>query len=84
MNQKPTITLSQEAQALAARRAREEGFNSVEDYVGALIEDDRQTGSMRAWMRARLEQGLASPSAGELTQDKLERLVGEGIARAAR
>jgi len=84
MNQKPTITLSEDAQALAVKRAREEGFESVEAYIDALIEDDKQTSSMRAWMRTRLEEGLASPSAGELTQEKLERLVGEGIARAAR
>jgi hypothetical protein len=84
MNQKPTITLSESARALAAKRAQEEGFDSVEAYIDALIEDDRQTGQMQAWMRACLEEGLASPSAGELTEEKVGHLVGEGIARTAR
>jgi hypothetical protein len=84
MNQKPTITLSEDARAIAAKRAREEGFDSIEAYIDALIEDDRQTGQMQAWMRVRLEEGLASPSAGELTEEKVKQLVGEGIARTAR
>ena len=84
VNQKPTITLSEEAQALAEKRAREEGFESVDAYVGALIEEDGQTGTIRGWMRERLEQGLASPTAGELTESKLQRLIGEGIARVSR
>jgi hypothetical protein len=84
MNQKPTITLSEDARALAAKRAQEEGFDSIESYIGALIEDDRQAGQMQAWMRMRLEEGLASPSAGELTEEKVKQLVGEGIARTAR
>jgi hypothetical protein len=49
-----------------------------------LIEGDRQAGQMQAWVRMRLEEGLASPSAGELTQEKVEHLVGEGIACTAR
>ena len=83
MNQKSTITLSEDARALAVKRAQEEGFDSLGDYIGALIEDDRHADQMSAWIRARLEQGLASPSAGELTQEKVEHLIGEGIACAA-
>jgi hypothetical protein len=84
MNQKPTITLSEDAQALAEKRAREEGFDSVDAYIDALIEEDGQTGTIRGWMRERLEQGIGSPTAGELTESKLQRLVGEGIARVSR
>jgi len=84
MNGKPIITISEEAKALAERRAREEGFNSLDAYVAALIEDDRQTGILRAWMRERLEQGLSSPIAGNLDQSKVQRLVGEGISRVPR
>lgn len=84
MSQKPTITLSKEAQALAEERAREEGFESIDAYVGTLIEEDGQAGIIRNWMRERLEQGLASPSAGDLTESKLQCLIGEGIARVSR
>jgi hypothetical protein len=68
---------------LAAKRAREEGFDSVEAYIGALIEDDRQKGLISAWIRARLEEGLASSWAGELTEQKVEHLVGESITLTA-
>ena len=83
MNQKPTITLSEQAGALAAKRAAEDGFESVEAYVNALIEEDQRAGTL-GWMRARLEEGLASPNAGELTRAKLDRLVDEGVSRVSR
>lgn len=79
---KPVI-LSDRAQALAEERAKDQGFESVEAYLDALIEDDRADATMQDWMRKRLEEGLASPNAGEMTRDKLHRLVEEGIARVS-
>ncbi|HEY8696002.1 MAG TPA: hypothetical protein VIM02_00160 [Rhizomicrobium sp.] len=80
---KPVI-LSDRAQALAEERARDEGFESVAAYLDALIEDDRTDAVVQDWMHKRIEEGLASPSAGEMTKEKLDRLVDEGIARAKR
>jgi hypothetical protein len=80
---KTNVTLSEDARAAAERRAREEGFDSVEAYIDALIEEDRESATVLGWMRERIRDGLASPNAGELTRDKLNRLVNEGIARAA-
>lgn len=84
MNQKPTITLSEQAHAQAQKRAREGGFESIEAYVDALIEDDRQAERIADWMRLRLEQGLASPTAGEMSESKFQKLIDEGIARVPR
>jgi hypothetical protein len=80
---KPVI-LSDRAQALAEERAKDQGFESVEAYLDALIEDDGADAIMQDWMRKRIEEGLASPSAGEMTKEKLDRLIDEGIARAQR
>jgi hypothetical protein len=81
---KTTVTLSERTRSIAESRAREEGFPSVDAYVDALIEEDRETSAIQGWMKARIEEGLASPSAGELTRDKLRRLVSEGVSRATR
>ena len=75
------VTISEQARALAEKRAREEGFGSVDEYVDALIREDKEENSIRGWMRERIEEGLASPSAGELTRSRPDRLVTEGIAR---
>lgn len=75
------VTISDQARALAEKRAREEGFDSIDAYVDALIQEDEAEASVRGWMRQRIEEGLASPSAGELTRTKLDRLVAEGTAR---
>jgi Arc/MetJ-type ribon-helix-helix transcriptional regulator len=75
------VTISEQARALAEERARQEGFASVDDYVDALIREDKEESSVRGWMRRHIEEGLASPSAGELTRSKLDRLVSEGVAR---
>ncbi len=75
------VTISEQARALAEERARQEGFASVDDYVDALIREDKEESSVRGWMHRRIEEGLASPSAGELTRNKLDRLVSEEVAR---
>lgn len=76
------VTISVESRALAEKRAREEGFQSVDEYVDTLIREDGQASSVRGWLRERIEEGLRSPSAGELTREKFDRLVSEGMARA--
>jgi len=79
-----TVSLSQRARALAQERAKEEGFDSVDAYVDALIEEDRNSSVVKGWMRTRIKEGLASPNAGRLTKRKLNRLIREGIARVPR
>ena len=79
-----TVALSERAHALAEERAQEEGFDSVNAYVSALIEEDRSAVLIKRWMRPRIKEGLASPSAGKMTKTKLDRLIRQGIARAPR
>ncbi len=73
------VFLSDHALTLAEQRARAEGYASVEDYVGALIESDSEDSPMPDWMRRRIADGLASPSADEMTREKLDGLVAEGV-----
>jgi hypothetical protein len=79
-----TVALSGKARALAKKRAEEQGFASINEYVDALIEEDRAAGLVRRWMRDKIKEGLASPNAGTMTKKKLDRLIGQGIVRAAR
>jgi hypothetical protein len=76
------ITLSAHAQALAEKRARDDGFDSVEAYLNALIEED--SADLPDWMRKLVDEGLKSGSAGEMTEARLDQLVEDGIARASR
>lgn len=69
---------------MAEGRAEEEGFDSISSYVSALIEEDRSAVLVKRWMRQRIKEGLASPSAGRMTRKKLDRLIGQGVARASR
>jgi len=84
MSKDPTIILTGETRAQAERRVKEEGFDSVESYINALIRDDAETSLGIAWLRERIEAGLASGNAGPMTSEKLDRLIGEGIARVTR
>jgi predicted transcriptional regulator len=79
-----TLALSRKVRALAKERSEEQGFASINQYIDALIEEDRAAGLVKGWVRARIKEGLASPNAGRLTKKKLDRLIGQGIARAAR
>jgi predicted transcriptional regulator len=79
-----TLALSGKVRALAKERAEEQGFASINEYIDALIEEDRAAGLVRRWMRDKIKEGLASPNAGRLTKKKLDRLIGQGIARATR
>ncbi len=84
MSQKPAIVLPEPTRTIAEKRAREEGFDSVETYLSALVDEDRETGAVHEWMRERIEEGLRSPNAGTLSRAKLDSLVEDGIARVSR
>ena len=81
---KDTITLSPKALSLAQSRADADGFSSVDAYVEALIQEDQAQVVVQDRISQRVEEGLASPSAGAFTKDKLKRLVSEGIERSSR
>jgi hypothetical protein len=81
---KANVLLSEIARALAEKRVREEGFESIDSYVDALIEQDNDANLITGLVRMRLREGLASPNAGELTREKFDLLVKEGIARTTR
>lgn len=76
------LTISDETRVLAEKRAKELGFPSVDEYVDSLIRADQEEPVFEEWMRAEIEEGLASGPATELTRDNLNELVREGIARA--
>jgi hypothetical protein len=84
MTQRVTISLSDELRGIAVKRAEEEGFESLDAYIGALIEEDRRDMVATGWLLERLEEGLKSGPAGPLTREKVEQLIAEGIARASR
>jgi Arc/MetJ-type ribon-helix-helix transcriptional regulator len=82
MNKKITIEISESALLRAEKRAQEEGFESLAAYIDALIRDDLDVNLDQDWIRERIAEGLASGSAGPLSEEKIYRLVSEGIARA--
>jgi Arc/MetJ-type ribon-helix-helix transcriptional regulator len=84
MTKPVTISLSDELRAIAVKRAEEEGFESLDAYIGALIEEDRRDMVATGWLLERLEEGLKSGPSSPLTRDKIEQLIAEGIARASR
>ena len=57
---------------------------TAREIISALIRDDAETSLGIAWLRERIEAGLASGNAGPMTSEKLDRLIGEGIARVTR
>ena len=65
---------------LAEKRARKLGFQSVDDYVEALIRGDQDEAVFEEWMRAEAEEGFSSGPATELTRSYLHELVQDGIA----
>ena len=85
MSDKATVTISRKACDLAEKRAAEVGLSWPDEYVEELIlSDDLDHALNHSWLREKIEEGLASGSAGELTRDVLSQLVEDGIARAAR
>ncbi|HWA88415.1 MAG TPA: hypothetical protein VG889_00155 [Rhizomicrobium sp.] len=84
MSDRATITISKRAFELAEKRAAEQGV-SPEAYVDELIAIDSLEDLFdQAWIREKIEEGLASPIAGELTRERIAQLVEEGIALAER
>jgi len=73
------VTISEEARTLAEKRAKELGFQSVDDYVDALIRGDQGEAVFEEWMRAEVEEGFASGPATELTRSRLHELVQGGV-----
>jgi hypothetical protein len=82
MNKKITIELSEAVLLRAKKRAEKEGYETLDAYLGAVIRDDLDFELDQEWIRRRIEEGIASGNAGPLTDDKIHRLVDEGIARA--
>jgi hypothetical protein len=76
---KPVI-LSEHAYAVAEQQARENGCDTVEEYLNTLF---GQEDAMPDWIREKLEEGLASPSE-PITEEEIRELVAEGIALAQR
>lgn len=80
---KMTVTISERARSVAEKRVAEEGFSSVDQYVDSLIiDDDLDAVFQQDWFRAKIEEGLNSPDVGELTRERIARLVREGIEAA--
>ncbi len=82
MNAKAKIEISQEALAVAAKNAAEAGFSSADEYIESLVMDDYDAFFRQPWVKQKIEEGLSSPDAGELTRDVIAQLVQEGIALA--
>ena len=68
------VTSSDEARALAEKRARELGFRSIDEYVDALIHDDQEKPVFEEWMRAKIEEGLASGPAHRFRRSPMARV----------
>jgi hypothetical protein len=79
---KPVI-LSDKAYAIAEKQAKEYGCDSVEAYLNQILEQDDENWEMPQWMEEAIDEGLASPSAGVLTRERIHELVQEGLALAA-
>ncbi len=84
MNAKAKNEISQEALAVAAKNAAEAGFSSADEYIESLLMDDLDAITHQPWFAKKIEEGLASPDAGELTPQLIDQLVQEGIDRAKR
>ena len=78
-----TVKISQRARSLAEENSAREGYSSIDDYVDALIlEDSFEDLLHQPWLLKKIEEGLASPLAGELTRECLREIVDDGIALA--
>jgi len=84
MTAKAKIEISREALAVAEKNAADNGFPSADAYVEALLMDDYDGFFRQPWVKEKIEEGLASEDAGELTKDVIAQLVQEGIASAKR
>jgi hypothetical protein len=85
MSDSLTVKISPRARSLAEENSAREGFSSVDDYVDALIlEGSGEDLAREPWLRKKIEEGLASPVAGEFTRERITQLVEEGISLTER
>ena len=87
MTMKAVIEISEKARSAAEEQAAANGFATVGEYVEALLlddPDDLDAIMNQSWFLKKIEEGLASEDAGELTKERIARLVQEGIALAKR
>ena len=85
MTAKAVIEISEKARCAAEEQAAANGFATVEEYVESLLlddQDDLDTIMRQPRVLKMIEEGLASDDAGELTAERIDQLVDEGIARA--
>jgi len=76
------VVLSDKAYAVAEKQAKDYGCDTVEEYLNKLLEQDDESWEMPRWIEEAIDEGLASPSVGVLTPEKLHQLFQEGIALA--
>lgn len=84
MVEKVRIEISEEALAAAEKGAAETGLSSANEYIEALLTDDCDAFFNQSWVGEKIDQGLASPDAGQLTREFLSQIVQEGLALAKR
>jgi predicted transcriptional regulator len=86
MNKKITVELSEAVLLRAQERAKEEGYETLDAYLDAIIRDDLDFGLDPAWLRARLEEGIADSEAGRVkpAEEVFERLESKYRAMAAK
>lgn len=87
MGVKAKIEISPAAHAIAEKNATAGGFATVGEYVEALLLDDRDELDAlvsQPWFIKMIEEGEASPVAGELTHERIQQLVQQGIDLAKR
>jgi hypothetical protein len=78
------VKISEKARAVAAERAAENGYASADEYIEALLLDDAELDELarQPWFLKKIEEGEASPIVGELTNERIDQLVQQGIALA--
>jgi hypothetical protein len=78
------VEISDRARAIAEEQASAHGYATADAFIEALLLlDDKSDGvEHQPWFREKIEQSLASGSAGKLTRERISQLVQEGIALA--
>ncbi len=74
------VEISDKARSVAQERATANGYATADEYVEALILDGELDAVERQpWFRKKIEESLASGTAGTLTRERISQLVQEGI-----
>jgi predicted transcriptional regulator len=86
MNKKITIELSEATLLRAQQRAKEEGYETLDAYLDAVIRDDLGSDLDPDWLRAQLEQGIADSEAGRVkpAEEVFDRLLSKYRAMAVK